>query len=232
MSDVTTAAQLIAMGLEPKRRPSSDLDYAAHCTRYRDDPLFAKMVREVAEGLGLKVLDVSEYGIVLGITAESPFQFTTGQYRRDMSADERLVQGLVHVALAAWLYPRAEDLEADGEIRQVCVVELDTWIREQTAALRSTVADTADAPTEHPELERAFEIYQRLPATREGADGRRQGKTTQHAITQACARLEEHGLFRKVSDVGGGTYQALHRYRVQVREHAAHEGLRLLRGES
>lgn len=232
MSDATAAARLIAMGLQPKRRPSSDLDYASLCERYRDDPLFARTVRDVADGLGLKVLDVSEYGIVLGITAESPFQFTVGHYRRDMTAEERLVHGLVHVALAAWLYPRAEDLEADGEVRRVSVVELDTWIREQASTLRSSAGIVPDAPAEHPELERALEIYLRWPATRESADGRRHGKTTQNAIAQACTKLNEHGLFRKVSDQGGGTYQALHRYRVQVREHAAHEGLRILRGES
>lgn len=231
MSDATSAARLIALGLEPKRRPSSDPDYSALCTRFRDDPLFARTVGEVAEGLGLRVLDVSEYGIVLGITADSPFQFNSGQYKRDMSADERLVQGLVHVAIAAWLYPRAEDLDADGEVRRISVVELDTWIREQSSAMRSAAGAGLDAPVDRPELERAAEIYLRWPATRESAEGRRQGKTTQHAITQACTKLEEHGLFRKVSELGGGTYQALHRYRVQVREHAAHEGLRGLRGE-
>lgn len=229
MSDVVSAARLVAFGLEPRRRPSNEPDYASLCERYRDDPLFVRAVGEVAEGLGLKVLDVSERGLVLGITADSPFHFTVAQYRKDMTSDERLVHGLVQVALAAWLYPRAEDLEADGEVRRVTVVELDTWIREQSAALLTTLGVTPDAPAERPELERALEVYLRWPATREVADGRRAGKTTQNAIAQACGRLEEHGLFRKMSDEGAGTYQALHRYRVQVREHAAHRALQVLR---
>lgn len=222
------AGRLIALGLMPKRRPSSDEEYARLVRRFLDEPGFEEAVRDIAVGLGLEVLDVSEYGVVLGAGEDSPFGLTVADYRSSLSKEERLLHGLVQVGLAAYLYPRAEDLESDAEVRQVSVGDLDEYLRDQCEALREHATDRADAPVAQPELERALKIYLRWPSTKKTADGRRAAKTTQGIIAHALARLAEHGLLRKIGDGRGGTYQALRRYRVQVRELAAHAALRAL----
>lgn len=223
------AGRLLALGLMPKRRPSNDEEYARLVRRYLDEPGFEEVLRDIAAGLGLEVLDVSEYGIVLGAGEDSPFGLTVADYRASLSKVERLLHGLVQVGLAAYLYPRAEDLESDAEVRQVSVADLDDYLRDQCEALRAKSPDKADAPVEQPELERALQIYLRWPSTKKTADGRRASKTTQGIIAHALNRLEGHGLLRKVNDNRGGTFQALRRYRVQVRELAAHGALRALR---
>jgi hypothetical protein len=91
--------------------------------------------------------------------------------------------------------------------------------------------DDLDAPADHPELERALSIYLRWPSTKKTASGRRSTRTTQGIIKQALERLADHGLLRRAGKDGGGTYQALRRYRVQVRELATQKTLRVLRNE-
>lgn len=223
------AGRLLALGLSPTRRPSSEPDYARLLRRWLDDPLLERVARDLAAGLGLRLIDVSDYGVTLGATPESPFSLTVADYRASLSAEERLLHGLVQVGLAAFLYPRAEDLEAEGEVRRVTVRELDQFMREACQALAERNPAVADPPVEHTELEEAFRVYLRWPATRETADARRAAKTTTGIIAHALTRLSEAGLLRRCGDEDGGAYQALHRYRVQVRELAAHEALRALR---
>lgn len=220
--------RLIAMGLAPARRPTHDPEYAELIRRALDEPTFGQVLSAITAGLGLEVLDVSEYGVVFGAGPDSPFGLTVADYKKGLSSERRLVHGLVHVGLAAYLYPRAEDLESDAEVRRVSVRELDDYLREQCRAL---AGGGVDVPAAHPELERAFELYLRWPATQTTASGRRSTRTTQGIITAALEHLAEHGLLRRAGHEGGGTYQALRRYRVQVRELATQKALRVLRGE-
>jgi hypothetical protein len=224
------AGRLIALGLLPRRRPSNDEEYARLVRRFLDEPPFEGAVRDIAAGLGLVVLDASEYGVVLGAGEDSPFGLTVSDYRAGLSMEERLLHGLVQVALAAYLYPRPEDLETDAEVRQVSVNDLDDYVRDQCEALRERVDRGPDAPADRPDLERAAAVYLRWPAAKQTADGRRAAKSTLGIVAAVLARLEEHGLLRRVGDQRGGTYQSLRRYRVQVRELAAHAALRALRG--
>lgn len=226
---VRAAARLLALGLTPLRRPSNDPEYDRLVRRYLDEPELATVARDVAFGLGLRVLDVSEFGVVLGVGADSPFVLTVADYKTNLSGEERLIHGLVQVGLAAYLYPRAEDLESDAEIKQVSVNDLDTFLREACAVVARQITDETDAPADAPEIERAMRIYARWPASKETSDGRRAPKTTQGIIAAALERLADAGLLRRAGAEAGTTYQALRRYRVQVRELAAHEALAALR---
>lgn len=237
MADADTSTELlhdvgrlIAAGLEPARRPTHDPEYAELIRRALDEPAFGQALSAVATGLGLEVLDVSEYGVVLGARPGSPFGLVVADYKKDLTSERRLVHGLVHVGLAAYLYPRAEDLESDAEVKRVSVRELDDYLREQCRALAGSDRGE-DAPAAHPELERALAIYLRWPSTQTTASGRRSTRTTQGIITAALEHLAAHGLLRRAGKEGGGTYQALRRYRVQVRELATQKALRVLRGE-
>jgi hypothetical protein len=225
---IRNAARLIALGLMPARRPSQDPEYNALIRRFQDEPLFQRVVRDVAQGLGLRLLDVSEFGATLSPLPDSPFGLTLADYLSGLSAEDRVLHGLIQVGLAAWLFPRAEDLEEEALTRPVTAAELDAFLREACTTLAAR-NEEADPPAEVPELVRAYRLYRERPSVKETTDGRRASKTTQALIAASLERLAEAGLLRRVNDKGGGTYHALRRYRVQVRELAGHEVLRALR---
>lgn len=225
---IRDAARLIALALEPERRPTSDADYGRLIRLWQDEPQFEQVVRAVATGLGLRIIDVSDFGATIGAHPDSPFGLTVADYRQNLTSEERLIHGLVQVGLAAYLYPRTEDLESEAEIRTASVLELETYLRETCEQLSAQHRDL-DAPADAPELDRAWRAYLRWPSTRETSDARRAAKTTTGVIAHALARLAELGLLRRVGDAKGGIYQALRRYRVQVRELALHDALAALR---
>jgi hypothetical protein len=184
---------------------------------------------DICSGLGLRLLDVSEYGVVLGSTGGSPFGLTVQAYQDNLSGDERLLHGLVQVGLAAYLYPRPEELEAEADVRQVTATELDTFLRELCEVAARRVPEKSDAPAEFPDLENAFRVFLRWPSTKETESGGR-GRHTRHAIiTRVLEKLTEHGLLQPVRSESGTIYKALRRYRVHVSALAAHEALLILR---
>lgn len=220
---------MIAFGLTPAKRPTNDVDYAALVRAYHDEPDMQRVMADICSGLGLRLLDVSEYGVVLGSTAGSPFGLTVQAYQENLSGDERLLHGLVHVGLAAYLYPRPEELEAEADVRQVTVAELDGFLRELCEVAARRAPEKSDAPAEFPDLENAFRVFLRWPATKETESGGR-GRHTRHAlIGRALEKLTDHGLLQPVRSEAGTVYKALRRYRVHVRALAAHEAFQILR---
>lgn len=228
-SIIKNAARLIAFGLTPQKRPTNDVDYASLISAYHDEPEMQRAMLDICLGLGLRLLDVSEYGVVLGSTVGSPFGLTVQAYQEDLSGDERLLHGLVHVGLAAYLYPRPEELEAEADVRQVTVMELDAFIRELCELAARKAPEKSDAPAQFPDLESAFRVFLRWPATKETESGGR-GRHTRHAlITRVLGKLTDHGLLQPVRSESGTVYKALRRYRVHVRSLAAHDALQVLR---
>jgi hypothetical protein len=225
---IREAAALVAFGLQPSKRPSHDAEYARLVRRWMDEQAFERIARDVADGLGLRIVDVSDFGVVLAAAPDSPFGLTVADYRQGVSAEERLLHGVVQVGLAAYLYPRSEDLEAEAEVRRVSVRDLEEFLREACASILAASVEH-DTPTASPELEKAAAIYDRWPATKQTADARRAAKSTTGLIAHALERLADAGMLRRDGDGDGASYQALRRYRVQLRELAAHEALTALR---
>lgn len=223
--DAGAAAELIARGLTPRVRPARDSHYLELLERHRTDPDFRELVAEIASGLGLTVLDAGLSGIVLGPGESSPFALRLADYRKNMSAEERTVHGLIHVAIAAWCYPTAAAL-LDEDVKRVSVNAVERYIRQAAERLREeSPGDDPDA--DRPELEKAWRRYLRIPATRDTGDGRRGARTTAGMVAHALESLADQGLLQHESEADGGTYRALDRYRVQVRELAATQAWRL-----
>jgi hypothetical protein len=226
--DAGAAATLVAFGLTPRVRPAGDSTYMDLLSRYRSDRDFGAIVDAVVEGLGLVVLDASELGLVLAPTAGSVFAQRLADYRSSLSVQERLLHGLIHVGIAAYCYPTpAALLDEDVRVASVSVVE--RFLRDAAERLRDRHGD-GDPDPDQPELEQAWRLYLRRQPTRETSDGRAGVSTTGGMIKHAMERLTEQGLMQKISDAEGGTYRALHRYRVGIRELAATEAYRTLAG--
>jgi hypothetical protein len=227
--DAANAARLVAMGLRPRQLPARDIEYAELVRRYQQDPAFADLVEAVASGLGLGVLAVArQTGIVLAAMSESVFEMRIDDYvRRTALRDrqiEKVLHGLIHLAVAALSFPRADDLADDTYVGRVSVDQVDQVVREACRSLDEKVsaADVnADPLQEAPGLEQVWRAYARRPSASSTKDGRIGSDSTRGMINKALKFLAEQGFVHQVSEDGGGTYRTTPRYQVQVRELAA-----------
>ncbi|HSK98018.1 MAG TPA: hypothetical protein VK891_15445 [Euzebyales bacterium] len=226
-ADAGAASQLLSYGLQPRMRPASAAQYAELVERHQADVAFRDLVEHVAEGLGLVVLDVSgTSGIALAAAPGSPFELRLTDYRANLSADDRLVHGLIHVGIAAYGFPTSASL-TDDDVRQASVQAVEAFLRAGCMRLAEKHGD-ADPNTDQPETEQAWRIYLRRQATRDTADGRVGVSTTTGMVKFAFERLVAAGLATRASDADGGTYRLLGRYRIGVRELAATAAYRAL----
>jgi hypothetical protein len=228
--DAQAAAQLIALGMRPKQLPSRDATYAELVTRYSQDDPFKALVHAVASGLGLLVLAVSKQtGIVLAAQEESVFEIKMDEYARRTSVGgrrsaEKVVHGIIHMAVAALGYPRPDDLANDTYIGRVSVEQVDAMVREACRVLdeRARSADQNNDPLEDsPDLERAWRAYARKPSAATTRDGRITADSTRGMVTKAMKFLADQGFLHSINGEQGGTYRTTPRYQVQVRELAA-----------
>ncbi|HET6481295.1 MAG TPA: hypothetical protein VFG35_14840 [Actinoplanes sp.] len=230
-ADAGDAARLIALGLRPKQRPSRDLIYADLVRRYRQDPVFADLVEAVAAGLGLAVLAVTtQSGAVLAAMSESAFEVKIDEYARRVSLRDRNVEkvlhGLIHLAVAALCFPRPDDLADDTYVGRVSVEQVDQVVREACRMLDEATATTeenADPLHGAPMLEQVWRVYARRPSAAATKDGRLASDTTRGMITKALRFLGDQGFLQAAGDEGGGTFRTTPRYQVQVRELAAEQ---------
>jgi hypothetical protein len=142
-------------------------------------------------------------------------------YRKssNYTADNRLLDGLIHVAIAATVYPRDRDLLEDStEYRKaVTVDEIESTLRQITERLEENNQDNRDPVEGAKGLYEAWRVYKNRPATKETKDKRAAPRTTRRMIEEAFEDLCRQRCFKKI----GETYQPLWRYQILVQEYAA-----------
>jgi hypothetical protein len=228
--DLEDANRLLALGLRPKQLPSKDPDYAALVERYNRDDEFTATVQQAAAGLGLLVLEVgTRTGAVLAATEDSVFQIKMDDYSRRAAfggkrSVEKLLHGVIHLAVAALGFPRPDDLANDSYVGRVSVEQVDGAVRETCRKLheRAAAAETDGDPLDGaPELERVWRTYLRRPEVAQTKDGRIAPDTTRGMVGKALRFLAEEGMLTQVGSEQGGIYRTTPRYQVQVRELAS-----------
>ncbi len=223
--DTTSAARLIQWGLRVKERPSQNTEYRDLVKRHQEDALFAEIVNEIAAGMGIKVLAVGNLGVVLTPLEDSPFAFRPAEFRPNRGAEERLLDGLVQIAIAATIFPRATDLEDEAtQVRQpTSVGEVEETLRTLAKRSQEQAATKPDPPagSDHEGITEAWRVYQSRLAARETSDGRQAAKDTRRIIEVHLERLCEMGCFLKDGPEDNPRFQPLWRYQVLVRELAA-----------
>ena len=218
--DAGAAAQLIGYGLQPRLRPAGTAGYADLVARHQGDATFRDLVDHIADGLGLIVLETSAVtGIVLAAAPGSVFELRLSDYRSSMSADDRLLHGLIHVGIAAYVYPTPASL-TDDDVRHATVTAVERFLRTSCERLRDRHGDGAVTDGQA-ETEQAWRLYLRRQATRDTADGRVGVSTTSGMIKYAFERLVAAGMATRAGAADGGTYRLLSRYRTGVRDLAA-----------
>lgn len=215
VTDAGAAAQLVGYGLQPRLRPAAAAGYADLVARHQSDVAFRDLVEHIADGLGLVVLDADVVsGVVLAAAPGSPFELRLADYRTNLSADDRLLHGLIHVAIAAYAFPTATSL-SDDEVRHASVVDVERFLR---AACERLAERHGDGNGERPDGAQAWQLYLRRQSARETADGRVGVSTTTGMVRYAFERLVAGGMATRTGAADHGTYRLLGRYRTGVRE--------------
>ncbi len=214
------AARLIGFGLQPRVRPAMDANYAELLQRFRADGRFQATVSAVARGFRLRVLDASDHGLVLGCDQDSPFALRLRDYRAMRSAEERMLHGLVQLAVATWCFPTAESLDdPDDIVKRVRTVDIVSFLVRLSEHLDEHSERDADAA--HPELQEAWRGVLARAETRGTPDGRRAASSLTGVVEHALETLAGGGLLRRIDGTAGGEWITQPSYRIQVRELAA-----------
>jgi hypothetical protein len=220
------AGRLIQWGLRPLARPAQETEYSALVERYFDDAAFRVTVRDLADGLGLYVLDVSEHGMVLAPHEESIFALKPADFRSGSSkVDDRLLDGLAQVAIAATVFPRARDLDEDPDIVRapVTVDEVETKLRQLCERLSEDARGAPDpnASDESRGLIEAWRVYLQRLDTMETRDSRKAMRATRRIIEYSLDRLREFGCFTQIYHGSEPAWQPTRRYQVMVQQFAS-----------
>jgi len=225
--DVESAAQLVAFGVQSRLVAGQDEDYRSLLSRYRTDLDFRQLVDSIATGLGLRVTAANELGLFFWADPYGPFAYTLASWRRERGAgtfEDRILHGLAVVAIAAYFYPQASDLETERH-RQATAAQVEQFLR---AACSEIAKESDDPEIEREEWEQAASLYLRQKEVAATSDGRRPQKGTQSVISRAFDLLVEQGLVRKREEGNLVVYQPSERMRLQIAGVAGHEAYQAL----
>lgn len=227
LEDVRHAAELVSFGLRHGSRPTDGNPYGLLLHRYRTEAAFRDTVDVLASGFGLSVLGTPpRTGIVVTTQPGSVFAIRATDLRgTTMSPDDKLVAGLITLAIAAYAFPHARDLDST-DVKIIEVVALDTFIR---SAIRRVTATTGDDGNDA-QARRAADVYDGMPGflpkpTQSGPSR----KSTQGAIVEVFGWLVDRGAARSAPTMGATTYQLTDRFRLMVADIGGGEALEALR---
>ncbi len=224
--DIFRAGRLLQWGLQPRVRPVQSSEYADLVQDYIQRSAFRDVVEEMADGLGLYLLDVSEHGIVLSPREDSVFLLRSADFRPGSTrAEDRLLDGLVQVTIAATVFPRARDLEDDVDRPRppLTVDEVEEQLRTLCARFAEQSRNAPDPRLDDEEtgLYEAWRVYDKRYAVKETRDERQARSSTRRIIEYGLERLREFGCFVETQLATKQAWQPTRRYNVLVQELAA-----------
>jgi len=176
--------------------------------------------------LGLVILAVNDRGLFLGAEEHSVFAQRPSDFRGGRAtADDRLLDGLVQVAIAATIYPRQQDLDEDALEAKPPITchEVDGMLRRICAEYKQRVADSPDAASD--DLARGFQeawrVYEARPAARTTSQGNLAQNSTQGLIRKHLQQLVDQGCFLVSGQEPQESFRPTLRYQIQVKQLAA-----------
>lgn len=220
-SDHRDAGALIAKALDPRLRTATDPEYRRLLDRYRSDGDLRELVGMLLSGMDLVLLGADDLGLVVAPARESVLAARLTDVPNTSSVTNRMLFGVSLVGIAAYAYPRREDLETAGP-RYVTVADVDEFLRRECGTLAAAHGE-ADADDEDTE---AWRHYARLAPQRSG--DRIGPKSSYYWVGQALEWLGRHGMARL--DRRGATerWVLTERFRLHVADlagNAAYEAL-------
>lgn len=223
------AARLVMKGLNPRLRPSGDMEYRDLLNTYLADMEFRDFVHTIACALETRVLDVSPAGIVLAPQPGSRFAATISDYRSRLGDVDRGLVALVLVAVAATFFPTAASLEIIDRPGEASVNV--SRIRDNLIGLCQRLEQAFNAnPKSVPEqLRECWRSVLERPVVRPPMD-KDVGKPRRAALSEldgliriVLNNLEDQGMVFKEQTRDEDEYFSARRYKVHLRELAANE---------
>lgn len=154
-ADFRDLGRLLNLGLRPNDPSDDRSENQRLLRRYQDEPDFRTAADGIAAGFRLQVLAVDPLGMVMAPEEGSAFAMRASDYpaSRRESSDDRLIDGLIHVAILATVFPRAEDLEMAATVVRapITVAEVEATLRDlctRLAAESRARSDSPDAPAD------------------------------------------------------------------------------------
>jgi hypothetical protein len=223
------SGRLLRFALRSRRIPADDLEYLELVREFLSSAPFQAVTNAVALGLGLRVLSASmQSGLVLGTTADSPFQLQREDYHSRMSSSDRIVQGLIHLAIAAYCFPRAEDLrDADDVLpARMTVEQLVEYLHAFCDELKSR--EERKDGVSSAEVRMAWQHILALGKYADSADGRGSFTTLAGKVRYALNFLTDHGFLKREGPDERPAWLARPSFRIHVRELAGHEAFAIV----
>ncbi len=221
-NELFTAGRLIQWGLHPRARSTTESEYRQLLDQYRDHLPFREIVHAIAGGLGLQIVDVSSRAMVLAPMEDSVFAPVLPDTRL---ADERLLDGLIQVAIMATVYPLAQDLEDDPAIARpsIAVEDVEATLRDVCDRLEEQSRGQPDPSVDNlaAGLSEAWRVYRDRTSARTTSGQRTSPSTTTRFVERALEFLQRQGCF--TADIRGTrkAYRPTWKYQVLVQEWSA-----------
>lgn len=196
--EAADAASLIRFALRKRLLAETNEDYRRLCDLYRDEPRFAQLVTAVADGLELRILGVTAFGLTVTPAEGSVFAARTGDYRSGLTPELRVLHGLAHLGVAAYCFSTTASL-ADSRTIEVIPAKVVAELTEAAEQLADSAPD--DVPVDSEELREAWRAWLALPPANPGAKGELANKSRLWFVQQAVRWLEDQQLL--VANGGG-----------------------------
>ena len=216
---VRQAARLVYKALHTNLSPINDHEYRELLGQYRANPTFSAQVQDVATGMELQILDVSERGLIVAPTSrDSRFAIRMSDIRSGLDAAQKASILLAHVAISATFFPTTDGLDDDNYTPPPTSVSA---FRDILYALARRLKESTDLPPDVPqELMPGWEAITAMPLVIP-AGQRASANSLVGIIKLALGHMQANGLVRverEAAEETSVTYTPTHRLRVQLRE--------------
>jgi hypothetical protein len=217
---VRNASRLTYKALHATLSPVNDAEYRELLALYRADPSFYRHVQDVATGMELSILDVTEQRglIVVPASRESKFAMRLSDIRQVLTVEQKAALVLAHVAIAAAFFPTTDGLDDDTYTPPPTSIGA---CRDTLYALARRLKEASDLPTDIPsELAPGWDFICSLPVAI--PSGQRASTASVVGILKiALNQMTQSGLARlerEADEEAAVTYTPTRRLRVQLRE--------------
>lgn len=213
------AGRLLYKALHTTLSPLNDSEYRELLALYRADQTFAGDVQNIAEGMELAILDVSERGlVVVPASRESRFALKMSDIRTGLDAKQKAALLMAHVAVAATFFPTTDGLDDDNFVPPPSsVADFRDTLHALAKNLQATAGTLPDIPAElAPGWDYIASLAVVVPASQRASINSVVG-----FIKLALKHMREGGLVRldrETEDEDNETYTPTMRLRVQLRE--------------
>jgi hypothetical protein len=222
------AGELLRYAMDPRETPFQSKRYSTLMNQLYTSSTFKLIFESVAQGLEIQILAYSPHGVFVAGRERSPFAFKLEDYKSGMRAEERVVHGLLMLAVAAYCFPTVEVLDQDDQILRprFTVEQVVTFVQELCKVCKTNNPDDPEQGT--PELQLAWQTILNLPISKNTREGKLSTVSLAGMVRYALDRLADNGLMRCHGEDDWGTFQPTPAYRIQVKKLAGHETLKVI----